>query len=150
MKGRLWRVGVIAMAVALAVTASVTSSAVAADPASPRDGAAAVEQLRTTLQDAANAGDVDATQATLTQLAPLLADIEGGERYAVSETSRDLAATAGEETATAQQQIAEAFADPAVAKEIPSVAELLNVLLQRVLLALGSLLTDLLGPSLPL
>jgi hypothetical protein len=148
MKGRLWRVGVIATAVALAVAGSITSSAVA-DPAGPRDGAAAVETLRTTLQDAANAGDVKATQATLDQLETLLTDIEGGQRYAVSETSRDLAATAGEETATAQQEIADAFADQG-AKEIPSVAELLNVLLQRVLLALGSLLTDLLGPSLPI
>ena len=47
------------------------------------------------LQDAANAGDVKATQATLDQLETLLTDIEGGQRYAVSETSRDLAATGG-------------------------------------------------------
>jgi hypothetical protein len=150
MKGRLGRVAVLATALAMVVTGSVTvSGAAATQPASPQEGAVVVQNLHDTLAAAADAGDVAQTKSTLDELAPLLDELENGQRYALKDSSRELADTAGEETTTARGQIEELFPDGAQQKDLPSVAEVLNVLLQRVLLSLSLLLNDLLG-GLPL
>lgn len=138
------RVAAIITAIVLAVAGSGTSSA-AAEPAGPREGALAVQAMHDALQDAANAGDVQKTQLELDALEPLLDDLEGGQRYAVKASSRALADTAGEEAATAEHQIAELNPDSGTRDGLPSVADLLNVLLQRLLLSLSGLVDDLLG-----
>jgi hypothetical protein len=153
MKGRLGRVAVLASVLALAVTASVTvSTAGASEPASPQQGAVAIQQSHDALKAAADAGDVAATKSLLADLQPLLTELESGQRYALKDSSRELAATAGDEAAKASQQVDQLFQDGAQQREgLPSVAELLNVLVQRLLLSLAVLVNDLLGglPLLP-
>jgi hypothetical protein len=144
MKSSPRRVAAIITSIALAVAGSATSSA-AADPAGPREGAVAVQALHDALQDAANAGDVEKTKLRLDALEPLLAELEGGQRYEITASSRELADTAGEEAATTKHQIAELYPDSGAKDGLPSVADLLNVLLQRLLLSLSSLVDDLLG-----
>ena len=146
MKGRLGRVAVLASVLALAVTASVTvSTAGASEPASPQQGAVLVQQSHDALKAAADAGDVAATKSVLADLQPLLTELESGQRYALKDSSRDLAASAGDEAATTQRQVDQLFPDGASQKDLPSVAELLNVLVQRLLVSLSSLVNDLLG-----
>ena len=146
MKGRLGRVAALASALALAVTGTVTvSNAGASGPASPQEGAVVVQQAHDALKAAADAGDVPAAKSTLAELEPLLAEMKSGQRYALEESSRELATTAGDETTAVRGQVDELFPDGAQQKDLPSVAELLNVLLQRLLLSLSSLVNDLLG-----
>jgi hypothetical protein len=148
MKGRLGRVAVLASVLALAFTASVTTStASASEPASPQQGAVLVQQSHDALKAAADAGDVAAAKSVLADLQPLLKELESGQRYALKDSSRDLAATAGDEAAEARQQVEQLFPDGAQPQRegLPSVAELLNVLVQRLLLSLSVLVNDLLG-----
>jgi hypothetical protein len=145
MKGRLGRVAAFATALALAVTGTVTvSNAAATQPASPQEGAVLVQGMHDALAAAADAGDVAAAKSTLTDLEPLLAELESGQRYAVEESSRELADTAGEEATTSHEQIDQLFPE-GEQKDLPSVAQVLNVLLQRLLLSLSLLVNDLLG-----
>jgi hypothetical protein len=158
MKGRLGRVAVLASVLALAVTASVTGSAAgASEEASPQQGAALVQQSHDALKAAADAGDVAATKAVLDDLQPLLTELESGQRYALKDSSRELAATAGDDASQASEQVNQLFPDDASQTDgtaekvgLPSVAELLNVLVQRLLLSLSVLVNDLLGSGLPL
>jgi hypothetical protein len=147
MKGRLGRVAALASVLALAVTSSITvSTAGASEPASPQEGAVVVQQMHDTLKAAADAGDVAATKATLADLQPLLDELENGQRYALKDSSRALAATVGDDAAETRQQVNQLFPEGAPQKaDLPSVAELLNVLLQRLLVSLSSLVNDLLG-----
>jgi hypothetical protein len=150
MKGRLGRVAALALALALTVTGAVTvPTAGASEPASPAEGAAVVQQMHDALKAAADAGDVAATKSTLGDLQPLLGELETGQRYATVESNRELAAKAGDEAETTSQQVHQLFPDSEQqAKELPSVAELLNALVQRLLLSLALLVNDLLGGGL--
>lgn len=152
MKGRLGRVAALALALALTVTGAVTVPAAgASEPASPQEGAVVVQQLHDALKAAADAGDVAATKSTLTDLESLLGELENGQRYALEESSRELAAEAGDEAETTQQQVNQLFPDSEQQqKDLPSVAELLNALVQRLLLSLALLVNDVLGSGLPL
>jgi hypothetical protein len=146
MKGRLGRFAAFATALALAVTGTVTvTSASASQPAGPQEGAVLVQGMHDALAAAADAGDVAQAKSTLTELEPLLAELESGQRYAVKDSSRALAADAGAEAATTHQQLDELFPVGEQARDLPSVAALLNALVQRLLLALSSLVNDLLG-----
>lgn len=147
MKGRLGRVAALASALALVITGSVTvSAASASEPASPQEGAVVVQEMHDALKAAADAGDVAAAKSTLAELQPLLDELENGQRYALKDSSKKLAGTAGEEAAEAAEQINQLFPDGAPQKaDLPSVAELLNVLVQRLLLSLSVLVNDLLG-----
>ena len=146
MKGRLARIAAIATAFALVVTGAVTvTGAAASEPAGPREGAVLVQEMHDGLAAAADAGDVAATKATLTELEPLLAELESGERYAVADSSRVLAEDAGEEAATTHEQVDRLFPDGEQTRDLPSVAALLNALVQRLLLSLSLLVNDLLG-----
>jgi hypothetical protein len=145
MKGRLGRAVAVATALALAVTGTVTvSNAGASQRASAQEGAALVQDMHDALAAAADAGDVAKTKSTLTDLEPLLADLESGKRFAIKDSSRKLADSAGEEAATTHEQVDRLFPD-AEQKDLPSVAEFLNALVQRLLLSLSLLVNDLLG-----
>jgi hypothetical protein len=147
MKGRLARFAAFATAFALVVTGTVTAnSAAASEPAAPQEGAALVQEMHDALATAADAGDVAATKSTLTDLEPLLAELESGQRYAVADSSRELANDAGEEAATTHQQVEKLFPEgQQETRDLPSIAELLNALVQRLLVSLSALVNDLLG-----
>jgi hypothetical protein len=146
MKGRLGRFAVLATALALAVTGTVTvSTAAASRPASPQEGAVLVQGMHDALAAAADAGDVAQAKTTLAELEPLLTELESGQRYAVRDSSRALADDAGEEAATTHQQIDQLFPDGEQTRDLPSVAALLNALVQRLLVSLSVLVNDLLG-----
>jgi predicted HAD superfamily Cof-like phosphohydrolase len=146
MKGRLGRIAALATALALAVTGTVTvSNAAATQPASPQEGAVLVQDMHDALDQAADAGDVAKVKSTLTELEPLLTELESGERFAVTDSSRELADDAGVEAATTQDQVNRLFPEGEQKVDLPSVAELLNALVQRLLLSLSLLVNDLLG-----
>jgi hypothetical protein len=146
MKGGLGRIVALASVLAVAITGAVTvSSASASEPAGPVEGAVVVQQMHDALKAAADAGDVAATKSTLADLAPVLADMESGQRYAIEQSSRDLAATAGAETETTTEQVNRLFPADEQKVDLPSVAEVLNALVQRLLLSLSFLVNDLLG-----
>jgi hypothetical protein len=147
MKGRLGRVAALASALALVITGSVmVSPAGASEPASPQEGAVVVQEMHDALKAAADAGDVAATKSTLAELQSLLDELENGQRYALKDSSKKLAGTAGEEAVEAAEQVNQLFPDGEPQKaDLPSVAELLNVLVQRLLLSLSVLVNDLLG-----
>ena len=100
------------------------------------------------LKAAADAGDVARTKSTLAELRPLLSELKSGERYATVESTRELAAKASDEADGVEQQVTDLFPDGAQQRELPSVAEMLNALLQRLLLSLSLLVNDLLGGAL--
>jgi hypothetical protein len=136
----------LATALALAITGAVTvSPAGASEPVGPREGAVVVQQLHDNLKAAADAGDVDGAKSALADIEPVLKEMEGGQRYALEQSSRDLAAEAGEEAQITRQQVDELFPEDAQQRELPSAAQLLNVLAQRLLLSLSVLVDDLLG-----
>jgi hypothetical protein len=136
MKRALARFVSVAAVFAVAVT-GVVSSAVA----QPQDDAAAVRQLQAELMTAADAGDVAATDSALSELDAVLAGMSDG--------SRDLAAPARDETAAAQDQLAEQFPDGARTLVVPTVPEALNMLLQQLLATLSELVDNLLGDGVP-
>lgn len=136
MKRALARFVSVAAVFAVAVTGVVSSAA-----AQPQDDAAAVRQLQAELMTAADAGDVAATDSALSELDTVLARMSDG--------SRDLAAPARDETAAAQDQLAEQFPDGARTLVVPTVPEALNMLLQQLLATLSELVDNLLGDGVP-
>ncbi len=136
MKRALARFVSVAAVFAVAVTGVVSSAA-----AQPQDDAAAVRQLQAELMTAADAGDVAATDSALSELDAVLAGMSDG--------SRDLAAPARDETAAAQDQLAEQFPDGARTLVVPTVPEALNMLLQQLLATLSELVDNLLGDGVP-
>ncbi len=146
MKGGPGRLVALATVLAVAITGAVTVSASATEQASPREGAVVVQKMHDALKAAADAGDVDATKSTLADLEPLLTELTSGQRYAVEQSSRDLAAAAGDEAEVTSQQVDQLFPEGEQQKmDLPSVAQLLNALVQRLLLSLSVLVNDLLG-----
>ncbi len=143
MKGRLKHL--VAFVAVLALVVTGTTTATASPQASPQEGAVAVQGLHDALAAAADAGDVAAAKSTLAELAPLLSELESGQRYAVKDTSRVLADDAGEEAATTQEQLDRLFPAGEQTRDLPSIAELLNALVQRLLVSLSALVNDLLG-----
>ncbi|GAB1509703.1 hypothetical protein [Actinophytocola sp. KF-1] len=145
MKGRLGRFAVFAAVFAIVVTGTTVTNAAAVEPAAPQEGAVLVQGMHDALAAAADAGDVAKTKATLTELEPLLTELESGQRYAVRDSSRALADDAGHEAATTREQVDRLFPDGAQTRDLPSIAELLNALVQRLLVSLSALVNDLLG-----
>lgn len=133
MRGRAKWIGIVAAMVALAMTASVS----VAEPVNTRDGVVAAHE---TLKAAVEAGDVEAARSTLNTLSPLLTELSS-ERSLASE-SRELAAEAGQELSAATAELA--------ARDLPTVPEMLSMLLQRLLILLAELVYNLLGGPLPL
>jgi hypothetical protein len=127
------------------ITGTTVSAAGATRSAGPAEAAALVQQLHDALRGAADAGDVDATKATLDELEPLLADMESGQRFALEQSSRDLATAAGDEAATTSAQVDELFPADREKTDQPSVAQQLNALVQRLLQSLSVLADNLLG-----
>jgi hypothetical protein len=145
MKGRLGRFAVFATVLAIAVTGTAVTGAAATEPAAPREGAVLVQGMHDALAAAADAGDVAGTKSTLAELEPLLAELENGQRYAVRDSSRVLADDAGQEAGTTREQVDRLFPDGEQTRDLPSIAELLNALVQRLLVSLSALVNDLLG-----
>jgi len=127
MRGTLARAGAVLTAIALAVTGTV--SAGASRPTDPRAEVLAVQAMHDRLQRAAAEGDVARVSSTLDRLDPLLAEVDGAQRT----ESRALAGTAGEAAATARVDLARQFPDGVARVDLPTVPELLNLLLQRLL-----------------
>jgi hypothetical protein len=117
---------------------------------STTSAAAAVQTLRDGLAQRADHGDVPGAQATLGELDPLLTDLEQGKRYTIQAGARDTAATAHQENTKAREGV-DRLAEQIEARQgLPSVTDLLNALVQRLLLSLSSLVNDLLGgPHVP-
>jgi hypothetical protein len=137
----------VALASVLAVAvvgAGVVPGAVASEPASAQEGAVAVQRLHDELDEAVAADDVPAMRWTLDQLTPLLADLESGERYAVESEGRVLSA----EALSVKQQVDALLSEQRAG--VPSIPELLNMLLQQLLKVLADLINNLLGGGLPL
>jgi predicted trehalose synthase len=136
MKRALARIVSVAAVFAVAVTGVQNAAA------QPQDDAVTVQRLQDELTAAAAAGDVDATGAALSELDTTLARISDG--------NKDLTTPARAETATAQDAVAERFADDARTPYVPTVPEALNMLLQKLLAALSELVDNLLGGGVPL
>jgi hypothetical protein len=138
---------VLASTLVVAVTAAgVVPGAVASEPGSARDGAAAVLELHEELAEAAAAGDVPAMRWALAELTPLLDELERGERYALQDSGRQLAADASAELSTVKEQIEPLLSQ----RDVPSIPVLLNMLLQQLLKLLADLINNLLGGGVPL
>jgi hypothetical protein len=138
---------VLASTLVVAVTAAgVVPGAVASEPGSARDGAAAVLELHEELAEAAAAGDVPAMRWALAELTPLLDELERGERYALPDSGRQLAADASAELSTVKEQIEPLLSQ----RDVPSIPVLLNMLLQQLLKLLADLINNLLGGGVPL
>ncbi|GAB2967239.1 hypothetical protein LWP59_21165 [Amycolatopsis acidiphila] len=132
------------------LTLTGAGMAAAATPAgsgtsSTESAAAQVQTSRDNLVNDAKAGDATGARAELTQLEPLLSDLATSDRYSIQADTRQTAATAHDEAVTAADKIAQLPADQTARQDIPSVATLLDALLQRVLLSLSALLAGLLG-----
>lgn len=129
--------------VSVAAVFAVAVTGVQHAAAQPRDDAVAVERLQDELTAAADAGDVDATEAALSELDTALARMSDG--------NKDLATPARDETATARDAVAERFPDGArTTPGLPTIPEALNMLLQKLLAALSELIDNLLGGGVPL
>jgi hypothetical protein len=107
--------------------------------------AAQVQTSRDNLVNDAKAGDAVAARSELTQLEPLLSDLATSDRYSIQADTRQTAATAHDEAVTAADKIAQLPTNQTARQDVPSVATLLDALLQRVLLSLSALLAGLLG-----
>jgi hypothetical protein len=112
---------------------------------STESAGAQVQTSRDNLVNDAKAGDAAAARAELTQIEPLLSDLATSDRYSIQADTRQTAATARDEAVTAADKIAQLPVDQTARQDIPSVATLLDALLQRVLLSLSALLAGLLG-----
>lgn len=142
MKIRLRRVALASvLAVAVAGTA-VVPSAGASEAASARESAAAVQRLHDELAQAVEAGDAPAIRWTLRELTPLLADV--GQRC---EGGRELAESASADASSVTQQIEALLSEKG---DIPSIPDLLSMLLQQLLQVLMDLINNLLGGGVPL
>ncbi len=143
----LRRVGLAALLVVAVTAAGAVPGAVASEPVSAREGAAKVRYLYDELAQAAEAGDVPAMRWTLGELTPLLTDLRSGERYAVAgEAQAAVASTSGDAT-NVKQRIETMLPQRA---DLPSIPELLNMLLQQLLQLLSDLINNLLGGGVPL
>lgn len=142
MKGRPGRLVALVTVLGAAITGTTVSTAGATRSAGPAKAAALVRRLHDALKGAADAGDVDATKATLE---PLLGGMESGQRSKLEQSSRNLVAAAGDEAATTSAQVDELFPADREKADQPSVARLLNALVRRLLLGLAVLVDDLLG-----
>lgn len=145
MKTRLRRVALASVLTVAVCAAGAVPGAAANEPMSARDGAVAVQRLHDELAEAVAAGDTPAMRWTLDELTPLLTDLRGGERYVV-ENGEVVASTSAEAT-TVKDQIETLL--PA-RSGLPSIPELLNMLLQQLLQLLANLINNLLGGGLPL
>ena len=146
MKIGLRRVALASTLVVAVTAAGVVPGAVASEPASARDGAAAVLELREELAEAVAAGDVPAMRWSLTELTPLLDDLERGERYTLPDRGRELAADASAQVSTVLEQVETLLPQ----RGLPPFPELLTMLLQQLLKLLADLISNLLGGGLPL
>jgi hypothetical protein len=141
MKIGIRRVALASTLVVAVTAAGVVPGAVASEPASARDGAVAVLELREEMAEAMAAGDMPALRWTLTELTPLLDELERGERYTLPDRGRELAADANAQVSTALEQIETLLPQ----RGLPSIPELLNMLLQQLLKLLSDLINNLLG-----
>jgi hypothetical protein len=117
---------------------------------STTSAAAAVQTLRDGLAQRADHGDVPGAQAALGELDPLLTDLEQGKRYTIQAGARDTAATAHQENTKAREGVDRLAEQIEARQSLPSVTDLLNALVQRLLISLSSLVNDLLGgPHVP-
>lgn len=146
MKIRLRRVAVASVLAVAVAAAGVVPGAVASEPASASEGAAAVQRLHDELAEAVTAGDVPAMRWTLGELTPLLADLGGGERYAVEDVHQAAVTATSAEATSVQHRIETLLGE----RGLPSVPELLNMLLQQLLDLLSDLIENLLGGGVPL
>lgn len=142
----LRRVALASTLVVAVTAAGVVPGAVASEPGSARDGAAAVLELREELAEAAAAGDAPAMRWALAELTPLLADLGRGERYTLPDRGRQLAADASAELSTVKEQIEPLLSQ----RDVPPIPVLLNMLLQQLLKLLADLINNLLGGGVPL
>lgn len=137
---------VTAASVTLAGTGVATAGGPGGSGASSTTSAAAVVQAkRDALIARADSGDLAGTQATLGELAPVLTDLAEGKRYQIQAQAKDSAATARQENIEAQKGVDDLAAQVKDRAGLPPVSALLNALLQRLLISLSALVTDLLG-----
>jgi hypothetical protein len=134
-------IAALATAAMLALCGAGVASAGAAETSGTP--AAQVAELRDALVTAADTGDVAAAQSALSELDPLLADIQNEQRYGAQ--SRDLAGVARQEAAEAAagvEQLAgeQSQAEPA---QQPPVTEPLKEFLKKLIKALEELLNSL-------
>ncbi|GAA5166550.1 MULTISPECIES: hypothetical protein [Amycolatopsis] len=122
-----------------------TSAPAGSGTSSTESAAAQVQTAHDNLVQDAKAGNAPAARSELTQLEPLLSDLATSDRYSIQADTRQTAATAHDEAVDAANKIAQLPADQAARQDVPSVATLLDALLQRVLLSLSALLAGLLG-----
>lgn len=147
MKIRLRRVALASVLTVAVCAAGAVPGVAATEPMSARDGAVAVQRLQDELVEAVAAGDVPAMRWTLGELTPLLADLRTGERYDVDDGRREAVASTSAEATTVTDQISALL--PA-RSGLPSIPELLNMLLQQLLKLLADLISNLLGGGVPL
>lgn len=147
MKIGLRRVALASLLVVAVGAAGAVPGAVASEPASAQDAATAVQRLQAELAEAATANDMPAMRWTLAELTPLLDDLESGERYAVDDGSRAAVVSGSAEAATVVTRIETLLPQRG---DLPSLPELLNMLLQQLLKILSELISNLLGGGLPL
>lgn len=83
---------------------------------------------------------------SLAELTPLLDDLERGERYTLSDGGRELAADASAQVSTVLDQVETLLPQ----RGLPSIPELLSMLLGQLLKLLAELISNLLGGGLPL
>lgn len=105
--------------------------------------AAQVAELRDALVKAADTGDVAAAQSGLSELDPLLADIQNGQRYGTQ--SRDLAGAARQEATEAAAEVDQLAGEQSQAEpaQQPPVSEPLKEFLKKLIDALEELLNSL-------
>jgi hypothetical protein len=142
MKFRLRRVALASVLTVAVAGTAVVPSAGASEPGTARDSAVAVRRLHDELAEAVTAGDAPAIRWTLRELTPLLADV--GQRYA---GGRELAENASADASSVTQQIEALLSQKG---GVPSIPELLNMLLQQLLQVLMDLIDNLLGGGVPL
>jgi hypothetical protein len=139
----LRRVAVASVLTVAMVGAGLTPGAVASQPVNAQEDAATVQRLHEELAEAVTAGDVSAIRWTLGELDPVLTGME--QRYL--DGNRELIVTTRAEAAEVKQEIETLLPEKA---DLPSVPELLSMLLQQLLEILLKLITNLLGGGVPL
>lgn len=135
-----------ALAVAVAAAGAVPG-AVASEPMSAKDGAAAVQRLHDDLAQAVEANDTPAMRWTLGELTPLLTDLGSGQRYAVADEAQEAVAKTSADAMSVKQRIDTMLGERV---DLPPIPDLLNQLLQQLLSILSDLFNNLLGGGVPL
>lgn len=143
MKIGLRRAAVASVLTVAMVGAGLAPGAVASQPVNAQEDAATVQRLHEELAEAVTAGDVPAIRWTLGELDPVLTGME--QRYL--DGNRELIVTTRAEAAEVKQEIETLLPEKA---DLPSVPELLSMLLQQLLEILLKLITNLLGGGVPL